>query len=382
MRTFIILVLVILLAIAGWWYWGSTHPDRVSVTVVYVSKGTVEETVANTRAGTVKACRRAKMSPSIGGQISELSFREGESVKQGDVLLKLWNKDLQADIVHSQSSVVTAADTAKAACLMADVATRSSRRSQSLYKAGTISREVYDQAKSNADALQAQCEAANSNMDAAMAAVTMAEARLQRTILTAPFDGVIANINGELNEYVTPSPPGIATPPVIDLIEPGCFYVSAPIDEVDAPKIQSGLKVRLTLDAWKERVFYGEVIRVGSYVIDLEKQARTVDVELKFTNQDDLQDLLVGYSADVDIVIETHEDVLNIPTGAMLDDRHVLFYDPASEKLEKRAIEKGLSNWNLIEITSGLVEGDAVVTSLGSEKVKAGVLVEISSTER
>ncbi len=382
MRKFIILLVVVLLAIAGWWYWGSTHPDRVAVTVAYVSKGTVEETVANTRAGTVKACRRAKMSPSIGGQISELSFREGESVKQGDVLLKLWNKDLQTDIVHAQSSVVTSVDTAKAGCLKADVAKRSATRSRSLYRAGTVSKENYDQIKSNADALQAQCRAANSNMDVAKAGLEMAKARLQRTILTAPFAGVIANINGELNEYVTPSPPGIATPPVIDLIEPGCFYASAPIDEVDAPKIRPGLTARLTLDAWKERVFAGEVIRVGSYVEDREKQARTVDVELNFINSDDLQDLLVGYSTDVDIVIATHEDVLNIPTDAMLDDRHVLVYDPASAKLKKREITKGLANWDLIEVTAGLEEGDAVVTSLGSDKVKAGVLVDISSTEK
>ena len=58
----------------------------------------IEETVANTRAGTVMPCRRAKMSPAMGGQIASLSIKEGDQVEQGAVLLELWNDDLKAEV--------------------------------------------------------------------------------------------------------------------------------------------------------------------------------------------------------------------------------------------------------------------------------------------
>ena len=82
----IILVLVIAaIAVAVWFF---TRPKPVEIVVKPVDRGIVERTVANTRAGTVKACRRAKLSPSVGGQIAKLSIREGDTVKEGDLLSK------------------------------------------------------------------------------------------------------------------------------------------------------------------------------------------------------------------------------------------------------------------------------------------------------
>ncbi len=362
------------------WYWKHTHPDVVEVSVVEAQPGDVEETVANTRAGTVKACRRAKMSPSIGGQISELPYPEGAYVKKDAVLLKVWNDDLQAEIDLNQKSIETAKQTAKASCLQADVAQRSANRSARLRREGTISQEAYDKAITEAQVRKADCKAARDNIIVAKARLKMAKAQLKRTILYAPFNGVIAKINGELNEYVTPSPPGILTPPVIDLIEPGCFYVSVPIDEVDAPKVKRGLPARVTLDAWRGRIFEAEVSRIGSYVVDREKQARTVDIELTFKNAADLSSLLVGYSADADIILRTHHHVLRIPGEALLDDNHVLLFNPQNHKLEKREIEKGLSNWTYSEIVKGLKQGDKVVTSLGAEGVEEGALARIKGS--
>ncbi|HID81598.1 MAG TPA: efflux RND transporter periplasmic adaptor subunit [Chromatiales bacterium] len=374
----IIIFLLIAGTVAGIGYWRHIHPDVISVTVTYVEKGDVEATVANTRAGTIKACRRAKMSPSLGGQISELPFPEGAAVKRNDILLQLWNEDLRAEVVHAESALRAAEDNSQAICLQAANARRTADRSYKLYQSEHVSRQEYDRVKSEADARHAECKAARANMEVAKAALQIAQSRLQRTILYAPFDGVIANINGELNEYVTPSPPGIQTPPVIDLIEPDCFYLSAPIDEVDAPRVKPGMAARITLDAWRGRIFPGEVTRIGSYVIDREKQARTVEVELKFTNPEDIKSLLVGYSADVDIIIKTHSNVLRIPSEAMLDEEHVLVFNPDNQTLEERSITKGIANWNYTEVISGLAEGEALVTSLGDEGVEAGAVAEIT----
>jgi HlyD family secretion protein len=347
MRVVRILLILAVIAGIGWWFWHKQHPTLLEVNVATVTRGTVESTVANTRAGTVKACRRAKLSPSIGGQISVLPFAKGSHVNTGDVVLRLWNKDLQA--------------TLNAACLQADESRRAASRAERLRNSASISAEAVDQARTAANIADANCKAAQS--------------QLERTVLAAPFAGVIADINGELNEYVTPSPPGIQTLPVIDLIEPGCFLVSAPIDEVDAPKIKPDLPARITLDAWRGRDFPGKVTRVGSYVIDLEKQARTVEVELAFTNPADLKDLLVGYSADVDIILETRAKVLRVPTEAVLEGKYVYRIN-AADKLEKRKITAGLSNWSFTEVSTGLEENDRIVTTPGAAGVEEGVTVK------
>ncbi|PIQ40119.1 MAG: efflux transporter periplasmic adaptor subunit, partial [Thalassolituus sp. CG17_big_fil_post_rev_8_21_14_2_50_53_8] len=83
----------------------------------------------------------------------------------------------------------------------------------------------------------------------AKASVAVQQARLAQTQLRAPFAGIVAEVNGEVGEYATPSPPGVATPPAIDLIDERCLYVRAPIDEVDASVIRVGMDARVTLDA-------------------------------------------------------------------------------------------------------------------------------------
>jgi HlyD family secretion protein len=194
-------------------------------------------------------------------------------------------------------------------------------------------------------------------------------------VLRAPFDGIVADVSGELGEYATPSPPGIPTPPAIDLIDDRCLFVSAPIDEVDAANIKAGQASRITLDAIKGKTFSGKVKRVAPYVLEVEKQARTVEVEVEFDHPPTAENLLVGYSADVEIMHTAHEKVLRIPTQALLEGKRVLVYRPADGVLEERTVTTGLANWERTEITGGLSESEQIVISLDRAGVKAGVQV-------
>src|SRR5690349_4594453 len=74
------------------------RPQPLAVQTATVERGAVVETVVNTRAGTVKACRRARLAPPLGGQISQLPFKKGDAVHTGQLLLELWNQDLQAQL--------------------------------------------------------------------------------------------------------------------------------------------------------------------------------------------------------------------------------------------------------------------------------------------
>ncbi|MFM1890985.1 MAG: hypothetical protein RLZ44_62 [Pseudomonadota bacterium] len=362
----------LLLAGLAAWGWWTTRPAPVEVTVTQVERGTVEETVANTRAGTVKACRRAKLSPSAGGQIALLPIREGDQVKQGQLLLELWNKDLTAELALTRQEAASSAATARAKCIEAEQARREADRQSQLLRRKLVSEEVVDQAESAAAAGAAGCEAARATAAVADAKIGVAQANLEKTRLIAPFAGVVAEINGELNEYVTPSPIGIPTPPAVDLIDNGCFYLTAPIDEVDVAQVAVGQSARVTLDAFGKRRFDGKVRRIADYVLDLEKQARTVDVEVEFIDRADLEQLLAGYSADVEIILEVRRDTLRIPTEAVLDDDQVYVFLADEQLLERRQIEPGIANWDHTEVLGGLTDGEWVVTSVGREGLADG----------
>jgi HlyD family secretion protein len=357
-------VLALFISAAGVAVWYFTRPKPVEVVIKPVEYGTVERAVANTRAGTVKACRRAKLSPSIGGQIASLPIHEGDTVKGGDLLLEIWNKDLVAEVKLAQSEAEAGRARAKAALLKAEVAQREANRLVKLRKTGAASEEKTDKAVTDAKALRADYEAARASAFMNEARVGVAEANLARTRLIAPFDGVIAQIHGELGEYVTPSPIGIPTPPVVDLIDNTCFYVTAPIDEVDVPSITPGMTARVSLDAFGTRRFSGKVRRIAPYVLELEKQARTVDVEVQFDIPKDIRQMLAGYSADVEIILDVRKNTLRIPTQAVLEGNHVFVYLPGKKKIKDRTFKSGISNWDYTEVISGLKPKELVVVNV------------------
>lgn len=345
--------------------------EPLRVVVVAVERGDVAATVANTRAGTVNACRRAGLSPALGGQMASLPVSKGDRVTAGQVLLELWNEDLRAEKVLAERDAIASVARAKESCVIADVAAREAKRLVSLRERGISSEEETDRAVGDAQAKQAGCEATRDLVRVSDARVDVATAALQRTILKAPFDGVIAEINGELGEFVTPSPVGVPTPPTVDLIDSSCLYISAPIDEVDATAVRTGMPARITLDAFPDQRFPGHVRRVAPYVLEVEKQARTVEVEAEIDNPEEY-DLMPGYSADVEVILDIRTDVLRIPTLAIIDGERVLLLNEQEGVIEERMIEKGVSNWEYSEIVSGLDGSELVILSVDREGVEAG----------
>jgi HlyD family secretion protein len=332
------------LAVAGWWL---TRPDPIIATLVTVEPGTVES-------------------------LEVLAAREGAVVKPGELLVGLWNRDLTAQVTLTESEARAALSNIEQACLRAEVGRREANRLVRLRERDLVAEESVDQAVTEAAAREAACSAARANAEVARSSIAVARAALERSKIRAPFAGVVAEVNGELGEYVTPSPPGIATLPVVDLVESGCLYVSAPIDEVDAPDVRRGQVARVTLDAFRERTFGGTVRRVAPYVQEFEKQARTVEIEVEL-DPGQLTGLLPGYTADVEVLLERHENALRIPAAAIDEDDRVLRYRPADGMLEAVEIEVGLRNWQVVEVLGGLARGERV--ALPDEGVVAGATV-------
>jgi HlyD family secretion protein len=366
-----IIAAVAAVALLVWW---STRPAPVTVTLATVERGPVAATVANTRAGTVDACRRAGLSPALGGKIANLPVTDGSAVEEGQLLLELWNDDMKAELELAERDARAAVSRSREACVIAGVAKRESERLMKLQEQGLAAEEAVDQAVGRAESTAAACTAAEDTARVTAARVDVINAQIERTQLRAPFAGTIAEINGELGEFVTPSPVGIPTPPTVDLIDSSCLYISAPIDEVDAPSIRTGMSARISLDAFPDRDFPGHVRRIAPYVLDLEKQARTVEIEAEI-DAPDKTGLLPGYSADVEVILDHRDGVLRVPTSVVDDGRYVFVFDPDTSRITQTPVVTGLSNWEFTEIADGLSEGDRVVSSIDRAGVVDGAVV-------
>jgi HlyD family secretion protein len=351
------------------------RPAPVPVTVYRVALGRVEDTVVNSRAGTVKSRLRAQMSPGLAGLVAEIPVKKGEAVHKGEVVLRLDDREYRAQLVLAERSLDAARANAKEACLTAEQAARDRQRTEELARQGLAAAQTLEQARTNAETAAAACSAAREGTKQAQASVAVARATLDKTAMIAPFNGVVLDVTAEVGEWISPSPPGVFIPPVVDLIDPHSLYVSAPLDEADVAKVRVGLPVRITMDAFRGQSFPGTISYVSSYVETAQEQNRTLTVEAVFDQKDLPPNLLPGLSADIEVILGAKDGVLRIPTYALLEGDRVLLVK--GDHLESVKVKTGLHNWEFTEVTSGLSAGDRVVVSLDRPEVKAGARVRV-----
>jgi HlyD family secretion protein len=357
--------------------WTILRPAAVPVTVFRAASGRVEETVTNSKAGTVKSRRRATLSTEVGGRVRELPARKGARARRGDVLLRLADGDYRAQVLVQESAVAAARADRVEACRTAEQLDRDLARNRELASKGVVSVELIDQLQSRRASAAAACEAFGARIAQAGAALEVARVNLEKTALRAPFDGVVADVTTEVGEWITPSPPGLPIPPVITLIEDAAIYVSAPMDEVDVAKVHSGQTARITIDAYPGRSFPGKVTRVAPYVLDVQEQNRTFEIEAELDDAAFARKLSPGTSADVEVMLAAKDDVLRIPSYALLEGGRVLV--AANGRLVSRAVKTGLKNWQFVEVMDGLAAGDLVTVSLDRAEVKEGARVRIEA---
>ena len=297
---------------------GRTAPNLVAVVLQEIDRGKVELTVANTRAGEVKACMRTQLSTILGGRIEIMAVKEGDHVKKGQLLIELWNDDQKAQYALAQTQVESARKHVTEACVLAANAMRDAERQASLHAKGLYPARPRRRRARRPNRKRAGCEAAKADVVQANARVAAIRVEQGRTVLYAPFDGIVAKIVGEVGEYSTPSPPGVPTPPAIDLIDDSCLYVSAPLDEVDAP--QDPRRPGRSASAstrFRSSPFPARCRRIAPYVSAVEKQARTVDLEATFDQPEATGKLLVGYSANIEVILAVRDNVVRVPTSAL-----------------------------------------------------------------
>jgi len=193
------LLALVLLALAALWF--VSRPAPLEVSVATVGRGEVVSAVANTRVGTLKACRRARMSPSAAGQVALIYVKEGAPVQAGAPLLEIWNDDRNAELALAEAEAISARARQEEACTRAEGARREARRTTRLRADRMVSAETADDAETSARSAEAACAAAKANVAVAQAKAKVAESAIARTVLRAPFSGVVAEIEAKLGNF-------------------------------------------------------------------------------------------------------------------------------------------------------------------------------------
>lgn len=286
------------------------------VRLARVSKASVEATVSSVNSGTVRAEGNTELAFGTVGRVKEVNVKLGDAVKAGQVLAQVENDDLKSRLQSMLEEY---------------------ERSQRLSKSDAMSQSGVTQARASYDA-----------------AVTAYE----KSLIKAPYDGIVAELNlevGELSQItaVIPQAP-------IRVVDVKPRYVRAEIDEVDLPKVKVGLPARVKVLAIRKEPFAARVRKVIPFVSSTREQDRTSEIELDIDSEGLL--LPAGASADIEVITETKGDVLTITSRALLGrgrDRYV--YVLEGSRLAKRPVQVGIYGYTVSEIVSGLSPSDKVV---------------------
>ncbi len=351
-------------------------PGPMHVQVATVERGTVEATVANTKAGTVRARLRAKLSPGMSGLVTELQVKRGDHVEKGALLLRLDDAEPGARLALARRELEVATARHARTCLIAHRAQTLLDRNRELAEENIVSQDRIDELESAFQTASADCTVAAAEVEQARAQIGIAQVAFDKTRLTAPFEGIVAEVNIEVGEWVTPSVPLVIAPDTIDMLDPSSLYISAPIDEIEAGRLQIGQVTRVTIDSRPGETFAGKVVAIAPYVLDVEQQNRTVEIEVELSDRELSRGLLPGTSADVEVVLQVKQDVLRIPTYGVLDGHRALVVN-RDGKIEEREIELGLRNWEYVEITAGLALDEEVVVRFEGDDLPAGTSVVV-----
>ncbi|MDH7499437.1 MAG: efflux RND transporter periplasmic adaptor subunit, partial [candidate division NC10 bacterium] len=203
-------------------------------------------------------------------------------------------------------------------------------------------------------------------------------AKLQReyTEIRSPLDGIVSEKLMEEGELVK-----VGTP-ILSLVDPRQLYVKATVDEYDTQKVQIGQRALIKVDAFPGETFSGKVYQISPIVSGGKLETRTFTVKVSFDGNHPIK---AGMSADVEVVVSKLEDVLFVPSLAVVEKegRRIALVVEGS-RVRPRPIQIGDSNWTYVQIKEGLSVGDRVVLNPDLGKLKEGqrVRVEASSPDQ
>ena len=345
-----IVIIVVLVSVSG--------KKPVMIKAVEIKPGELRVILNATTTSTVKSETEVTLSAQRTGRVVQLPVREGDVVKAGALIARL---DLSEESVQTENVLAQSKATY-------EEAGKNLKRSQDLFDTGMISQQ-------DLDATRRAYEVAKSQY---LASVSDAEVKKDYSIIRAPFNGVIAKKFTEVGELL------LQGKQIVTIVNPNKIYVLATIDEVDVGRLRLDLPVTITVDAFPGEKFQGAVKRISPIVSGGKLETRTADVWIYF-NEKQLK-IKPGMSADVEILVATLQNVLPVPSQAIIEREgkkqvyamqgsNISHGSQAVAKL--KPIEIGETNWSFTQVTKGLSAGDFIITTPEAEGLKDGVKVRV-----
>lgn len=329
-RRITVLVMCLALAAQAACGCGNGSDEEIKHQLVEVVRDNL--TVEVSGSGNIGVSNEIDLSFGVGGKVDEIYFDDGDRVTEGEVLARLDTSALELALLQSRAT-----------------------REQAEYN--------LNQLKDVLHASSDRVAVAELTLEAAEKAVAEARKQLQEATITAPFDGLVAEVYVKEGDIL--ASPTMASRPVIHLIDPVSMELTVEVDEIDIASVEPGQKVAIELDALPELQLEGKVISISSLP---EPQATVVAYEVKiaFDVPPDSRGK-VGMSADADIVIAERSNVLLVPDRAIDADSQgnpVVKVVMAEGETETRSVVTGISDGLQTEIVSGLSEGETVVIEI------------------
>lgn len=355
------------LAAGGWYFTRSEDSAVTAPPTVAVDRGTVEQTVLAT--GAVEAMKLVSVGAQVSGRIEKLTVDVGDHVETGDLIAQIDSLDQQNAVARTEAALaqVDAQIAAKQASL--DEAEITLARTRRLADKDFATTEALDSAEANQKLVKAELAALQAARR--MAEVELAATRLdlERTRITAPSSGtVVAVVTNEGQTVVSAQ----QAPVIVKIAELNRVVIKADVSEADVVKVAPGQAARFTLLGAPDRPFDATVASIepapasieDSDEIDSDK-AIYYRARFEVDNPEGL--MRIGMTAEVTISIARADNVLRVLTSVLgkpgADGSYeVEVWNPSSQARETRKVTVGISDDLRSEITSGLNEGELVVS--------------------
>lgn len=372
---FVLTILVVIVAVALWTGFLKSpvevHAAKVSMT--YPSKAL---TILNA-SGYVVAQRKAAVSSKATGRLEKLYVEEGKSVKQGDTIAQLENRDLKATLDEARANLRVATANLKNAVAELDDATLNYNRQSSLKQSGSVSVQAVDSAEARYKKALAAETSAKFSVEKSEASVKVAEVNLEQSYILAPFDGVILTKSAEEGEVVAPMGASLnAKASVVSMADMQSLMVEVDVAESSLEKVKLGGPAEIRLDAFPNERFPGKVHMI---VPTADRSKATVLTKVKFETLN--EKVLPEMSSKVAFLsrpLTEGENIpfLGVPVSAIKKEPGNDYVFQIENGVAKRKPVKLGRMWNEIaEVLAGLKEGDLVVAKL-SDKIHDNMKVK------
>ena len=323
---------------------------EVLVTVSAAVTGTVESKISLT--GDIEPQYQVVVYSRVSGEVEKLAVDVGDSVEKGGIIAQIEKEKLVLQVERLDASLESAEINLKKLC-------RDYERMKSLFEKNAISQQKMD----NIDTVYKSAQAQVKELKAALA---LAGIQLKDSTITAPIKGIVARKFVEEGDIVTATSQMKGTP-LAAIVDMDIIKVVVNVTEGDMSAVRVGQEARVKVDACPDKVFIGRVSNISPVFDSL---SRTAPVEIKIANPEHL--LRPGMFARVEIITGVHENVLIVPISAIVynEDKETLFILKGNTA-GLREVKTDLSDGEIVEIVSGLSEGEKVIID-GSYGLKDG----------